>query len=80
MITDPEHVLICAVEYALPRHTYIVSVIADQVRARWAGLGQHARQVIVCCIDRALTDGTHLWPVDRETWEALLGWCRVGSR
>lgn len=77
MISDPEHVLICAVERVLPRHTYLVLVIAAEVRRRWLGLSPRAKELVEHRIAEALAGGPHIWPTDRMTWESLLSWCRT---
>ena len=45
MISDDEHILICAVRYALGRRTYIVSIICKHVELKMRNL---SRSCIEC--------------------------------
>jgi len=43
---DLESVIICAVRYALPRSTYMPSIVADFITSVWDQISSHAQKVI----------------------------------
>ena len=77
MITDDEHVLICAVRYAMGRRTYIVSIVCNYVKSKIPELSDHCIDLLIrdieeeikrCCwIRRSLGD-----ECDEIEWYNLL--------
>lgn len=77
MCFDP-FLLICALRYALPRHTYVTGAIADEVKKWWPHLHQSPRSVIRRDVVEHLADtpptGNRMQDLDRDVWVELLQW------
>ena len=75
MTNVEEEVLICALRYALGRHTYIVSVIADNVKNNINKLSQKTIGVMAKDIQEVIKEGEPELAtnkMDYSTWKKLL--------
>lgn len=71
--SDLEELLICAVRYCLPRHTYVVADADRWVRTLWPDLTSNTRRIVENDVARALASDSphHLMDMDRKVWRAL---------
>jgi hypothetical protein len=68
-----EDILGCAVRYALPRKTYITSVVADAVESNLATMSVRCKTVILRDIQEAFDfGGISSHSCDREVWANLI--------
>lgn len=71
--SDLEELLICAVRYCLPRHTYVVADADRWVRTLWPELTANTRRIIQDDVARALASDSpyYVMEMDQEVWRAL---------
>lgn len=50
--TDPEFVLMCALDYVVNRHTYAPSSLAREIEAHWADISDTTKEYIKRTIKR----------------------------
>lgn len=65
------HIILSAVEYALPRQTYLVSITQDYVIWNWHAFGSDLRAFIHRRIRQAL-DADELNEIDLPKWKVIL--------
>jgi len=65
-------ILMCAFRYALGRRTYIVDIIANEVKNNWDELPEYMRTLVHKEINEAISGGYIGDDCDRESWEAIL--------
>lgn len=77
MLTNDEHILICAVRYALGRMSYIVSIVCEYVVSKHRELSENCINIIIrdieedikMCHKIGMTCGMEC---DERTWLRLL--------
>lgn len=77
MISNDEHILICAVRYALGRMTYIVDIVASYVANKRSELSENCIAIIIRDIEEEIEMCHRLgkycgMEVDERTWVNLL--------
>lgn len=77
MISDNEHILICAVRYALGRMSYIVGIVAEYVANNRNELSENCIAIIIRDIEEEIEMCHRLgqscgMEVDERTWVNLL--------
>lgn len=65
-------ILMCAFRYALGRRTYIVDVIANEIKSNWDEIPEYIRVLIHKEINEAMSGGYIGDDCDKETWETIL--------
>ena len=74
---DIEKIIVCAVRYAMTRHSYMPSLVGDFVKRNWTKLKQNARYTIKRDLEDFLVDfdrwkDDFLCRIDYQYWERLL--------
>ena len=70
---DDETMIICAVRYALPRQSYMPSLVMDWLRAHWLALSVKTRSIIKRDIREAIDrNETGSESMDRPMWIKLI--------
>jgi hypothetical protein len=68
-----EDVLGCAVRYALPRATYIVGTVTDEVLENINNLSKKSRYVLIRDIEEAFNEGNISdYDCDKNAWNRVL--------
>jgi len=70
---DDETMIVCAVRYALPRQSYMPSIVADWLRSHWLALSVKTRNIIKRDIREAIErNETGSESIDRPMWIKLV--------
>jgi hypothetical protein len=75
-------IVICAVRYAMTRHSYMPSLVGDFVKRNWAQLKQNARYTIKSDLQDFLVEfdrwkDDSLCRIDYQYWGRLLGELKI---
>jgi hypothetical protein len=71
-ILRDEAMVICALDYALPRQSYAVGIVQDIIREHWAFFSPETKTDITLRIRRATVEGRAGDGVDLRGWESIL--------
>ena len=73
-----DFILLCALRYALWRHSYAPSLVAEYIEENWDKLGRIAKHNIIRDLTEHINDVRDEWQndvlcsIDLDTWENLL--------
>ena len=69
-MSDYEHMLICALRYALGRRTYIVGIIVDYIVGEVPNLSENCKRVMILDVENPI--GGYGDECDKKKWMRLL--------